>query len=414
MISTACIIAVGDEVLTGEIANTNSAFVADRLLTAGVRPRRHLVVGDDPAEIRRSVQDGLAWSDLVVMIGGLGPTPDDVTKDAVADALGRQLISNPELASLIAARHGRNVGWEESVARQARVVEGAILWPNSAGTAPGQVLAASKGWVVLLPGPPAEMAAIVEAYLVPWLTGHASDSLIRETYRAYDDGESAVSKHIDRLLRGQHPHTGLYARPGEIQLRLESRDTVHGRLLVQRAAAWARGQYPHRLYRFGRRARSEILLQELTRRSLQVAAMESLTGGMLLSRLIEWPGASLAVAGGSIAYTDAAKIAFGVPPQVIATYGAVSGECALAMADAARAQTGADIGMATTGYAGPSGGTPGHPVGTVFVAVTTARQREMRHRLSGASRTDIRHMAVEQVLTLLWEVLGLAEDMDAP
>lgn len=411
MITTASIIAVGDEVLTGEVINTNSAYLAQRLLTVGVRVRYQVVVGDHKEDIQNEMLMAISRSDLVVLIGGLGPTPDDVTRQAVAGALGRRIEQK-----LPMDKSRKNVALSDSsrgilaIVDASMTIEGAILWPNI-GTAPGQVIRHQNTWIALLPGPPEEFVGIVDAHLVPWLRGEGEASIVRDTLFAYDTGESSVSRHLALLLHGQHPHAGIYASPAEIAVRLEGRNSDHGRVLIERAVAWARGQYPHRLYRLNGKDRVTLLMSALLERGLRVAALESLTGGMLLSRLIAWPGASQVIRGGAIVYSNEAKQKFGISSHILERFGAVSAECAKAMAEAAREAFDADIGLATTGLAGPSGGTGDCPVGTIYTAVASSEMTGSSYRVGHGTRMANRQIAVEQALSQLWQMLELPEDV---
>lgn len=410
MIATAQIIAVGDEVLSGETINTNAAYLAQKLLAWGVRPVAHVVVGDDLDAIARAVRLALSQVDLTVLVGGLGPTPDDRTKDAVAEVTQRSLQRDDALFDAIARRHSRRQGWEKSIHRQALVLPGATIWPNRVGTAPGQLLEYQSRYVVLLPGPPKEMAAVAEDHLRPWLAAQGAIPIRRESLLVFDDGESTVASYLDTLLSGQHPVTGIYAQPGRIELRLQGRDTPHDTVLLARAKGWIRGRYPGPVYALNGRSREEILLQTLRKRGLRLAAMESLTGGMVLSRLIDWPGASDVVRGGAVAYTDDAKIRLGIPVDIIRQNGAVSPECVRAMALRARALFATDIGVSTTGFAGPTGGTERDPVGTFYVGVAWGDDVYIGRRQTLLSRQGVRQAATEMAISMLWKTLGLLEE----
>ncbi len=410
VIRTAGIIAVGDEVLMGEVVNTNGAYLASRLKTLGVSTVIQTIVGDSRSAILDALDHASQFCDLIVTIGGLGPTQDDVTVAVISEFVGRGLHQDPDVARDIEERHSRNPGWQNSVAKQAQIVEGAHVWHNAAGTAPGQMISWKHGYIVLLPGPPREFQALVESRLEPWLMGHTSTTLIRDTYTIFNMGESTVAHYLAPLLSGEHPKTGIYASPGRVDIRFED----HGRpgtsdtIANRRAAAWARGQLPVPMYRLHGTDRALYLVGILRERNLTVAAMESLTGGLLMDRLIAVPGASFCVAGGIVAYTDTIKERFGVSSETLRSFGAVSQETVEQMAVAVGLRMGADVGLATTGYAGPDGGDPSNPVGTYYVCLadrngkTVAIRREVH-----SDRQGVRQAAVETALSLLWQYLNL-------
>lgn len=407
MIETAHIIAVGDEVLWGETVNTNAAWMANFLMSFGVRPICHVVVPDHEPAIGEAVQRALAGADLAVVIGGLGPTADDRTLDAVSSALERPLAVDAEILAHISRRHGHTSGWQESVRRQARILSGAVVWKNPRGQAPGQLAAVDDRYVLLLPGPPREMQGIAEKWVGPWISDRTTAQIHRDTLSVFDMGESQVASHLWPLLEGHHPRTGIYAQPGRVDVRLETPDTVAGQIVRERARSWVLSRLPVPVFELQGIDRETMLVKWLTGQQITIAAMESLTGGLLLSHLIAVPGASQTVAGGIVAYTDQAKQAHGVSEQVLAHDGAVSEACAVAMAQAGRQQFGADVGVATTGYAGPDGGSDANPVGTFFVAAVTDTKQVVRRRYAPLERQAVRQIAVHTAISAVWELLKL-------
>lgn len=407
MIQSAQIIAVGDEVLWGETVNTNAAWMANFLMSFGVRPTYHCVVPDDEPAIGRAVRAALDASDLTVVIGGLGPTADDRTLDAIGVALGRSAAVDPRVLEHISRRHSQASGWRESVQRQARVLEGAAVWINARGQAPGQMLQVGERFLVLLPGPPRELKGIAEGEMADWLATQTAGPIQRDTVSVFDLGESAVASHLWPLLEGQHPRAGIYAQPGRVDVRIESGATPLGRILRARSRAWLAKRIPAPLFELGAESRESYLLQWLARHRLTIATMESLTGGMVCSRLVAVPGASDVVAGGLVAYTNQQKARFGVPSEIVQRAGAVSEECALAMARAARDAFSTDVGVATTGYAGPDGGTDQDPVGTFYVAAVSGDGQVVRRRYAPLERQAVRTIAAHTAISAVWELLKL-------
>ncbi len=409
MIETAQIIAVGDEVLWGETVNTNAAWMAQFLMKFGIRPAFQCVVPDQEAAIGQALMRAIRSADLTVVIGGLGPTADDRTVDAVSQALRVPVDIHSQVLEHISGRHSRQAGWEASIRRQSRVLRGAEVWLNFRGQAPGQVVAttAPDRWVVLLPGPPSEMKGLAETGMADWLASRTRSRIHRDTYSIFDLGESAVAAYLAPLLQGQHPQTGIYAQPGRVDVRVETPDTYDGRIQRERSRAWVLTHVPVPVYVLGETSREAYLIHWLSDRRMTVAAMESLTGGLLLSTLIAHPGASASVVGGAVAYTDQMKHRFGVARDVLETHGAVSAQCAEAMAEAARHSFDADVGLATTGFAGPDGGTASDPAGTFYVACAGPGGTVSHRRYTPLDRQAVRQMAVQTAMSAVWEVLKL-------
>lgn len=407
MIHSAHLIAVGDEVLWGETINSNAAWMAQFLMRFGVRPTYQCVVADDLAAIADAVLQSLSAAELVVVMGGLGPTPDDRTVQAVAHALGRRVTIDEPLRSRIAAHHGHARGWHASVEKQAGVIQGAQLWMNPRGQAPGQCLQGPEGVVVLLPGPPRELQGIVESHMAEWLQQRTEGRIHRDTYSIFDLGESTVASYIRRLLDGEHPKVGIYASPGRVDVRVETEDSPHGAVLRARSRALILSQIPVAVFELEGSSREAFLIRWLAQRGQTLAAMESLTGGLVLSSLIAVPGASMAILGGIVAYTDAVKAQAGVPEEILLTHGAVSEPCAEAMAKAARSYFQADWAIATTGFAGPQGGSPQDPVGTFYVAAAGPQKVIVRRRYAPLEREAVRQIAHHTAISAVWELLKL-------
>lgn len=413
MLTTARVITVGDEILTGEILNTNSQYLAQNLMACGIRPVSHLTVADNVIDVSRAITKDMDYAGLTIITGGLGSTPDDVTREAVADATGYRLYMDQAIREHIANQHSFGDGTEESIDRQSRVLESAIVWNNEVGTAPGMRIRVHDHWIVLLPGPPRELRFLAENYLWPWLKSESSAAIIRDTYVIYNVPEPVVSYHLKNILRGQHPSLGIYTKPGRVELRFEAANTMAGQVLINRAVSWARAHSPALVYYFGEKSREEVLIDALIAQQAQIAAMESLTGGWLMSRLISVPGASSCVSGGTIAYSNEAKIQAGVPQSILEEFGAVSAQCAEQMARAIANSSHAQIGISTTGFAGPSGGTESEPIGTFYVA-GVRESRCIIHRLNWAhsDRQSVREAAVEGALTVISELLNISEDAE--
>jgi nicotinamide-nucleotide amidase len=398
----AAVLAVGDEVLTGEVVNSNGAWLAQQLMRYGSRVERQVTVGDDQGAIAAVVRQLLETCDLVVTVGGLGPTPDDRTRQGVSEALSRPLSPDAGLAALVAARHRSSPGRDVAIERQSLRLEGAEILPNPAGTAAGQLVRDGSRAVALLPGPPHECRATAAA-LWPAVAAATGRRVWRLTWRCYDLTESEMAHYLGDLLTSDRWQAGLYVSPGMVELRFEapSSDAVTMPAVLAEAAAAARARVPAPLYDESLPTAPEALIDHLRRRGETVALAESLTGGLLGAQLTAVPGASDVVLEGQVVYTDSAKARLGVPEALLRAHGAVSAAVAKELAVLVRARSGAMWGIALTGFAGPSGGTAKDPVGTYYCAVAGPPGVLARRRRSQAARDVVRRAAAETARFLL-------------
>lgn len=414
-IRTAEIIAVGSELLARQRIDTNSLFLAERLLELGIELRRKHVVGDHPAELRDTIADAIARVDLVITTGGLGPTDDDLTREAVAAVLGRRLAVDPEVLAIVAARfERRGVPMPSVNRRQAEVIEGARWLPNPNGTAPGQVVDTGDRLIVLLPGPPREMQPMFLASVVPVLAARASGRQVRRrTVRTTGLSESQVEEIAQpiysRFAAGVVPiDTTVLASPGLVELHLsgaaEDVDALEG--VLDRASAELVAALGDAVFTTDERSLEEVVGAELIARQLMIAAAESCTGGLLLQRLTDISGSSAWVLGGVVAYANAVKVeALGVGEDTLAAHGAVSEAVARAMAEGVRRRLGADVGVGITGVAGPGGGSDEKPVGTVWIAVAAGDTHARRFLFPG-DRQMIRQFAASAALNMVRRAIG--------
>lgn len=414
-IRTAEIIAVGSELLARQRIDTNSLFLAERLLELGIELRRKHVVGDHPAELRDTIADAIARVDLVITTGGLGPTDDDLTREAVAAVLGRRLAVDPEVLAIVAARfERRGVPMPSVNRRQAEVIEGARWLPNPNGTAPGQVVDTGDRLIVLLPGPPREMQPMFLASVVPVLAARASGRQVRRrTVRTTGFSESQVEEIAQpiysRFAAGVVPiDTTVLASPGLVELHLsgaaEDVDALEG--VLDRASAELVAALGDAVFTTDERSLEEVVGAELAARQLMIAAAESCTGGLLLQRLTDISGSSAWVLGGVVAYANAVKVeALGVGEDTLAAHGAVSEAVARAMAEGVRRRLGADVGVGITGVAGPGGGSDEKPVGTVWIAVAAGDTHARRFLFPG-DRQMIRQFAASAALNMVRRAIG--------
>jgi nicotinamide-nucleotide amidase len=382
-IRTAEIIAIGSELLGSTRLDTNSLFLADRLSSLGIELRAKTVVGDNRRELAELLRRSLERVDLVILTGGLGPTDDDVTRDAVSDVLSVPLVEHADIVDRLRERFARRgLSMPDVNRRQAMVLQGGTVLNNPNGTAPGQMIVRGHQAVILLPGPPRELKAMMDALVADGgaLAAHAgTERFFRAILFIVGRGEShveEVAQPIYSKLLEQNPpiETTILAAPGQVELHLVTRSADAGTASerLARARDDLVAAFGGDVFSTDGRSMEEIVGQLLLDRKLTIAAAESCTGGLMMSRLTDVPGSSAYVAGGVVVYSNELKTSLaGVDPSLIAKHGAVSEPVAVALAEGIKKRTGASIGVGITGIAGPTGGTPAKPVGTVAIAVVT-------------------------------------------
>lgn len=401
------IIAIGSELLTPYRLDTNSLFLTDELNQLGIRVVYKNVVGDSLEDMRTCFSIALLRADLIIASGGLGPTDDDRTRDAVAEVLGRKLHLNDEVLQKIQERFRRyHRAMPEINARQAMVPEGATILPNSRGTAPALWLEHDGHIVVLLPGVPVELQSIFETEVKPRLARLNHDErLFTRDLRITGLPESEVEQRV-RPLYALYPdtETTILAAPTGIQLhpRIWSRDAAKAEKLLDEIVDRMTLALGEHLFSTHGETLEEVVARVLVENHATIAVAESCTGGLLAERLTHVAGSSNYFLGGVVCYSNELKTAFvDVPPAMIESKGAVSSEVALALASGIRRRTGATIGVGITGIAGPTGGTPEKPVGLVHIAIADERgAREHAVRFPG-DRERIRLYATQTALDIV-------------
>jgi nicotinamide-nucleotide amidase len=377
---TAILLTVGDELLIGQVVNTNAAWLGEQLGLAGVAVTRMETVGDDEGVIRRALDRAFEEAGLVVVTGGLGPTHDDVTKKAVAEAFGRPLVFDPALMAEVEARFAARGRPTRPAHRAfAEVPEGFEVLPNPRGMAPGLWGERGDGRVVVvMPGVPYEMEAITTAHVLPRLRARAGGAVVlHRTLLTTGEGETALAERLGDLSDVLTDGVTLAFLPalGVVRLRLTARgaDRAAVQEAVERRAARLRHDLGDLVFGEDDETLEGVVGAILAGRGLTLAVAESCTGGAVAARLTRVPGASRYFVGGVVAYGNAVKTALlGVDEAVLRTHGAVSEPAVRQMVEGVRAALGADLGLATTGVAGPGGGTPEKPVGTVWLGYADA------------------------------------------
>jgi nicotinamide-nucleotide amidase len=415
-LDTAEVIAVGSEMLGATRLDTNSLYVTEVLGSAGVQVRAKSVVGDDLARIADLCRQAMRRADLIVLTGGLGPTDDDLTREAVAAVLDLPLVEDSALVAHIADRFARRgLTMPDINRRQAHVLQGATVIPNPNGTAPGQFIERDERILVLLPGPPRELKPMFRAFCEQVLAPRTGGARL---HRATLFIAGRTESHVDQVAqpiysawRDADPpiETTILATPGQIELHLllRSGDDAAAGARLREATDRLVAVLGADVFSRDGRTMEQVVGDLLRERRLMFAAAESCTGGLLLSRLTDVPGSSAYVAGGVVLYSDALKHALaGVPTELIAAHGAVSEPVAIAMAEGVRVRTHADVAVGITGIAGPGGGTPEKPAGTVAVAALVAgAEPRVRTFSFPGGRAQIKFHATQAALDMVRRAL---------
>ncbi|MDR3120151.1 MAG: competence/damage-inducible protein A [Clostridiales bacterium] len=395
---TAEVLAVGTELLMGQIANTNAQYISARLPDLGINVFFHSVVGDNPQRLKDTLSHALGRSDIVIMTGGLGPTMDDLTKETVAAVFGKKLTLHEESLARIMERmnrfgHGRIAKSNE---KQAYFPEGALILRNDNGTAPGCVIEQDGKTVILLPGPPSEMRPMFDGGVMPFLAKYAEYRLVSKFVRVFGVGESLLEEMLGDLVAAQtNPTLATYAKEGEVTLRLtarcEAQNAGQAEALLAPLLAEVKKRVGDCVFSTENEDLEAAALAALISRGQTLSLAESCTGGLVSARLTELPGASKALLMSAVTYSNAAKMSvLGVRAETLEKYGAVSRQTAEEMALGARRAFGSDLAVSVTGVAGPDGGSAEKPVGLVYLAIADAQGVYAKEIRAVGSRARVR------------------------
>ncbi len=410
------IINTGNELMLGRVLNTHQQWLCRQFADAGYVVTRQVAVADTAVAIQQAVREALTRARLIVCTGGLGPTSDDLTRDAIAELVGRPLREDPAIVAALEAWYAaRQRTPSPAVMLQAQVPEGATVLPNANGTAPGLLMevrvkeggvGTGSSWLVMLPGPPRELRPMFTAHVLPWVkaTFPLAAPFVCRTLRSTGVPESTMQQQIAgplAALVARGLEIGYCARPGEVDVRLVARGPLASALVTE-AEAIVRREVGRSLYGVEGESLEAAVVRELTGRRQSLAVAESCTGGRIANRVTDVPGASEVFWGGFITYSNALKERLlGVRAETLAAHGAVSEATAREMAEGARARTGADYALAATGIAGPGGATPDKPVGTVLIALAGPESTEVVRMLNAFDRDTFKHVTSQQALELL-------------
>jgi len=413
---TAEIIAVGSELLGTTRIDTNSLYLAGRLASIGIQLRAKAVAGDDREALAGVLGGALGRADLVILTGGLGPTDDDVTRDAVADVIGVPMEEDAAIVERVRERFARRgLRMPDVNRKQALVPRGATVLPNALGSAPGLLIEQGRRLLILLPGPPRELQAMFEPLVEGVLRERArGERLLQASLFVVGRSESHVEEIAQPIYgpwrRGRHPiETTILAAPGQIELHLTMRtdDEAGGARALAEARDGLAAALGDAVFSTDGRPMEAVVGDLLSERGWTIAAAESCTGGLLMSRLTDVAGSSAWVLGGCVAYSNASKTLFaGVPAALIEAHGAVSEPVAAALAEGIRTRVGVQVGVGITGIAGPTGGTAAKPVGTVAAAVIgpDGRARARTVWLPGG-RAQVKFNATQTALDMVRRML---------
>jgi len=407
------VIAIGTELLLGEIVNTNAAYIAGALREAGISLKSASMVGDDYQDMVREIKQTLARVDVLITSGGLGPTNDDITKEAVAGALGLSLVENDVALDNVRSffqRIGRQM--TENNIRQARLPEGSIPIPNPVGTAAGVLLETAGKIIICLPGVPVELKAMWKETVDPYLQRQAGIEPIRtHDLLCVGIGESSLEEKIADIIKryGRNPYIRLYASQGEVRIRVacQKQSAAKADALVEEAVKTIKDRLGEKVYGDGQTSLEEVVGRLLIQRGSTLALAESCTGGLIAKRLTDIPGSSRYFRMGVVTYSNESKQKIlGVPAEVLDQYGAVSPETARYMVEGIHKLTGSDVAISVTGIAGPSGGSEQKPVGLVYVGLIVGQgQPQIEElRLTG-TRETIRYRTSQHALDMVRRAL---------
>lgn len=400
------VLAVGTELLMGQIANTNAQYISARLPDIGIGVYYHSVVGDNPLRLKECLALSLSRSDIVVMTGGLGPTQDDLTKETVAEAMNRKLVLDRESLDKMEDFFKRlNRKMTQNNVKQAYLPERSYIIRNSNGTAPGCIIEEGGKTVVMLPGPPSEMRPMFEESVIPYLTEKSDFRLESRFLRIFGIGESAMESMILDLIDSQtNPTIAPYAKDGEVTLRLTAKYPKDGSHedIISPVEAEIRKRLGNNVYSSENKNMEEVAAELLMKTGTTIALAESCTGGLVSAKLTDIPGISAVFDRGVVTYSNASKMQMlGVKQETLEKFGAVSEQTAVEMAEGVRRISGTDLGVSITGIAGPDGGTAEKPVGLVYAALAYKGGVTCKELRLWGNRSRIRNVTTLHVFDMI-------------
>lgn len=403
------ILCIGTEILLGDIVNTNGAFIAQQLAMLGIDIYHQSVVGDNAERLKKSLDLALNRADMVITTGGLGPTYDDITKKNIADYFGVGMVLHEPSMDKIRALETKTGRHVESNVLQAMVPEGATVFFNDTGFAPGIAIEKNGKTVIMLPGPPNEMRPMFLTKVIPYLRRNSEDTIVSKTVHVFGMGESLVEQTLrDIMTSYTNPTIAPYAKTGEVQVRVsaKAKDAGQAEEMIAPVLKEIEKRLGNVIYGIDVGTLHNAVVIALKEKGLKLAAAESCTGGKLSAAITDIPGASAVFHCGVCSYSnDIKQKVLGVSEKSLNEFGAVSSQVAEEMAKGVRNISGADIGVGITGIAGPDGGSEEKPVGTVFVSVDSDFYKDtkkfMLSRGHADERDSIRTLSVLNALSMV-------------
>jgi len=400
------ILSIGTELLLGDIVNTNAQFLSKELAKLGINVYVETTVGDNAGRLLEAYKNAFARADLVITTGGLGPTADDLTKEVAAKYFGRALVEDASSMAALKARFAKMGGrMTANNNKQAFIPEGAVVIPNANGTAPGCMIEADGKILVMLPGPPNECEPMFADEIAPRLRQFTNGMFVSRTLRLCGIGESTMETEIKDILDAQtNPTVAPYAKTGEVTLRItaKAKNEAEAEMLMTPVAEELYRRLGQFIYAEGEASLAEMAVTLLAARQLTLACAESCTGGMLTSAITDVAGASAVLLEGAVTYANEAKVnRLGVRPETLAKHGAVSRETAAEMAEGIAKTAKADVGISTTGIAGPGGGTVDKPVGLVYIGLSYQGKTDVLELNLSGNRQKVRERTVVCALDML-------------
>ena len=402
------IISIGTELLLGEITDTNSSYIASQLPLLGIDLYWITVVGDNPTRLRECLERALSRSDIVLTTGGLGPTQGDITRETIAAMLNEELRIDPALErNLREFFTRRNFPMPENNLKQAMLIPSARAIPNPRGSAPGWWVQAQGKIIIAMPGPPAEMQRMWQSEVFAKLRDMvAGDIIVSKTLKTLTMAESVIAEKVAPLATSKNPTLAIYAKPDGIQLRITAKaaSNEEAQAMIARHEDKVRSLIGDIIWGYDDETLEGRIGKLLSEKGLTLATMESCTGGLLSNTITDVPGSSKYFKGGFVTYTNEAKIASGVNPDLIARHGAVSPAVAADMARAARERLQSNIGIGITGVAGPAE-MEGKPAGTVFIAIDNQKELKLIEGRYPPLRHQVKRRATYHALYELRRIL---------
>lgn len=400
------ILSVGTELLLGDIVNTNAQYLSKRLAEMGILVYHQAVVGDNPQRLKEAFEEALKRSDMVITTGGLGPTKDDLTKEVAAEYFDKKLVADDNaLNGIREYMAGMNRAITEAHKKQAYFPEGAVVFYNAVGTAPGCATEKENKIIINLPGPPGEMKSMFEKAVVPYLAKYQDGVLVSRVLRIAGIGESTMAGRVDDIISGQsNPTVAPYAKESEVTLRITARaaSQAEGENLITPVEEKIRERLGDNIFGEGETSLEEETAKLLLGKKLTLSVAESCTGGLVAAKLINYPGVSAIFMEGVVTYSNDAKSRrLGVKEETLEKFGAVSEETVREMAEGIARSANTDIGLAITGIAGPGGETPGKPVGLIFLGLYIKGEVKAKKINLPGNRNQIRNRAAVAALDWL-------------